>query len=205
MVSAFHQGPPGVIAVVVSEPQLPPEVFLLSKGKIERRSHVNDALLASLRLGEVEEIRFPNPDDIEIEAFVVKPPGFSSRRSYPGILRIHGGPQAQYDFSFHYEAQLYAANGYVVVMPNPRGSTGYGGEFCRGIWRAWGEPDYHDVMGSVDYIVEQGWADPEKLAVTGWSYGGMLTNHVITKTDRFEAAITGASATLYAANFGHDM
>jgi dipeptidyl aminopeptidase/acylaminoacyl peptidase len=136
---------------------------------------------------------------------VVKPPNFSSRRRYPGILRIHGGPQSQYDYRFHFEAQLYAANGYVVVMPNPRGSTGYGQDFCRAIWQAWGGPDYEDVMGSVDYIVEKGWADPDLLAVTGWSYGGMLTNHVITKTDRFKAAATGASATLYVANFGHDM
>jgi dipeptidyl aminopeptidase/acylaminoacyl peptidase len=119
-------------------------------------------------------------------------------------LSIHGGPQSQYDFSFRFEEQLYASNGYVVVMPNPRGSTGYGQDFCLAIWQAWGEPDFDDVMGAVDYIVEQRWAHPDKLAVTGWSYGGMLTNHVITKTNRFKAAATGASATLYVANFGHD-
>ena len=204
-VIAFHQGPSSAIATLVSEPHFPAEVFLFDNGKSERRSHVNDALLASLELGEVEEFRFASKDGTEIEAFVVKPPDFSSRRHYPGILRIHGGPQSQYDFRFHFEGQLYAANGYVVVMPNPRGSTGYGQDFCMAIWQAWGEPDYEDVMGSVDYIVEKGWADPDRLAVTGWSYGGMLTNHVITKTDRFEAAITGASSTLYVANFGHDM
>ncbi|MBW2494635.1 MAG: S9 family peptidase [Deltaproteobacteria bacterium] len=203
-VSALDQGPSGEIAVLISEPHLPAEVFLYKNGSFERRSHVNDAVLASLRLGSVEEIRYASADGTEIEAFVVKPPNFSSRRRYPGILRIHGGPQAQYDFSFHFEAQLYASNGYVVVMPNPRGSTGYGRDFCMGIWQAWGEPDFDDVMGGVDYIVDQGWAHPDKLAVTGWSYGGMLTNHVITKTDRFKAAATGASATLYIVNFGHD-
>ncbi len=204
VVSALDQGPSGEIAVLVSEPHFPAEVFLFAHGTLERRSHVNDAVLASLRLGSVEEVRYASKDGTEIEAFVVKPPDFSSRRRYPGILRIHGGPQAQYDFSFHFEAQLYASNGYVVVMPNPRGSTGYGQDFCMGIWRAWGEPDFDDVMGGVDYIVEKGWADPDKLAVTGWSYGGMLTNHVITKTNRFKAAATGASATLYVVNFGHD-
>jgi len=204
VVSALDQGPSGEIAVLVSEPHFPAEVFLFNAGSLERRSHVNDAVLASLRLGSVEEVRYASKDGTEIEAFVVKPPDFSSRRRYPGILRIHGGPQAQYDFSFHFEAQLYASNGYVVVMPNPRGSTGYGQDFCMGIWRAWGEPDFDDVMGGVDYIVEKGWADPDKLAVTGWSYGGMLTNHVITKTNRFKAAATGASATLYVVNFGHD-
>ena len=204
VVGALDQGSSGEFAVLVSEPHFPAEVFLYADGKIERRSHVNDAVLASLRLGSVEEIRYASKDGTEIEAFVVKPPDFSSRRRYPGILRIHGGPQAQYDFSFHFEAQLYASNGYVVVMPNPRGSTGYGQDFCLAIWQAWGEPDFDDVMGAVDYIVEKRWADPDKLAVTGWSYGGMLTNHVITKTNRFKAAATGASATLYVVNFGHD-
>lgn len=204
VVGALDQGSSGEFAVLVSEPHFPAEVFLYADGKVERRSHVNDAVLASLRLGSVEEIRYASKDGTEIEAFVVKPPDFSSRRRYPGILRIHGGPQAQYDFSFHFEAQLYASNGYVVVMPNPRGSTGYGQDFCLAIWQAWGEPDFDDVMGAVDYIVEKRWADPDKLAVTGWSYGGMLTNHVITKTNRFKAAATGASATLYVVNFGHD-
>jgi dipeptidyl aminopeptidase/acylaminoacyl peptidase len=203
-VSALDQGPAGEIAILVSEPHFPAEVFLFSGGKLERRSHVNDEVLASLQLGSVEEIRYASQDGTEIEAFVVKPPDFSSRRRYPGILNIHGGPQAQYDFSFSFEAQLYASNGYVVVMPNPRGSTGYGQDFCMAIWQAWGELDYEDVMGGVDYIVEQRWAHPDKLAVTGWSYGGMLTNHVITKTDRFKAAATGASSTLYVVNFGHD-
>jgi dipeptidyl aminopeptidase/acylaminoacyl peptidase len=204
IVGAFDQGPSGAIATLISEPHLPAEVFLLADGKLERRSQVNDELLASLRLGEVGEIRFRSRDGTEIEGFVVKPPGFSSRRRYPGILLIHGGPQAQYDWSFDFEGQLYAANGYVVVMPNPRGSTGYGQDFCLAIWQAWGERDYEDVMAAVDAVVERGWADSARLGVTGWSYGGMLTNHVITKTDRFEAAATGASATLYVTNFGHD-
>jgi dipeptidyl aminopeptidase/acylaminoacyl peptidase len=203
-VSALDQGPSDAIALLVSEPHFPAEVFLFTDGKLERRSHVNDVVLASLQLGSVEEIHYASKDGTAIEAFVIKPPDFSSRRRYPGILSIHGGPQSQFDFSFHFEEQLYASNGYVVVMPNPRGSTGYGQDFCLAIWQAWGEPDYEDVMGAVDYIVEQRWADPDKLAVTGWSYGGMLTNHVITKTDRFKAAATGASATLYVVNFGHD-
>ena len=203
-VSALDQGTSGAIALLISEPHFPAEVFLYEGGGIQRRSHVNDEVLASLKLGSVEEFRYASKDGTEIEAFVVKPPGFSSLRRYPGILRIHGGPQSQYDFSFHFGAQLYASNGYVVVMPNPRGSTGYGQDFCLAIWQAWGESDYEDVMGAVDYIVEKRWAHPDKLAVTGWSYGGMLTNHVITKTDRFKAAATGASATLYVANFGHD-
>ena len=203
-VSALDQGPLGEIALLISEPDFPAEVFLFTDGNLERRSHVNDEVMASLKLGSVEEIRYASKDGTEIEAFVVKPPDFSSFRRYPAILNIHGGPQSQYDFSFSFDAQLYASNGYVVVMPNPRGSTGYGQDFCMAIWQDWGGPDYEDVMGAVDYIVEQRWAHPDKLAVTGWSYGGILTNHVITKTERFKAAVTGASATLYVVNFGHD-
>jgi dipeptidyl aminopeptidase/acylaminoacyl peptidase len=203
-VSAFEQGSSGEIALLISEPHFPAEVFLFDNVKLERRSHVNDEVLASLKLGSVEEIRYASKDGTEIEAFIIKPPGFSSLRRYPGILSIHGGPMLQYDFSFQFEEQLYASNGYVVALPNPRGSTGYGRDFCMAIWQAWGESDYEDVMGAVDYMVEKRWAHPDKLAVTGWSYGGMLTNHVITKTDRFKAAATGASSALYVVNFGHD-
>jgi dipeptidyl aminopeptidase/acylaminoacyl peptidase len=203
-VTGFDEGPAGAIAALVSEPQLPAEVFLLADAKLERRSRVNDALLGALRLGETVDVRFASRDGTQIEAFVAKPPGFSSRRRHPAILLIHGGPQAQYDAGFQLEAQLYAANGYVVVMPNPRGSTGYGQDFCLAIWQTWGESDTEDVLAAVDHAVARGWADPERLGVAGWSYGGMLTNHVITKTDRFKAAATGASSALYVTNFGHD-
>jgi dipeptidyl aminopeptidase/acylaminoacyl peptidase len=195
----------GVIAALISEPHLPPEVFLLKGESLERLTHTNDQFLSGILLGEVEEVHFESQDGTPIEAFVVKPPGFEAGTRYPAFLRIHGGPQSQYDFAFHFDAQLFAAHGYVVVMPNPRGSTGYGQDFCLAIWRDWGGPDFEDVMASVDYVIEKGWADPDRLGVGGWSYGGMLTNHVITKTDRFKGAYTGASATLYVANYGHDM
>ncbi len=204
VVGGFDFGSEGAIAVRISEPQLPDEIFLFQNGKLEQRSQTNAELLSGLQLGQVEKVQFQSPDGTPIESFVIKPPGFDEGVRYPTILRIHGGPQAQYDFSFYFEQQIFAANGYVVVMPNPRGSTGYGQDFCLGIWQAWGEPDYEDVMAAVDSVIERGWADPERLAVSGWSYGGMLTNHVITKTDRFKAAATGASATLYVVNYGHD-
>jgi dipeptidyl aminopeptidase/acylaminoacyl peptidase len=202
-VRAFHEGPSGEIATLVSEPHLPGEVFLWKDGNLKPSTHVNDELMNSLLLGPVEKIRFQSKDGTPVEAFVVKPPGSPSGRQ-PGILLIHGGPQAQYDYGFDFDAQLYAAQGYVVVLPNPRGSTGYGEDFCRAIWQDWGGPDYEDVMAAVDAAIARGWVDPERMAVTGWSYGGMLTDHVITRTDRFKAAATGASAVLYVTNFGHD-
>jgi len=204
-VTGFDVGAGGAIAAIVSEPQLPPEVFFHDGATLAQRSFVNRDLLAELELAQVEKVRFESRDGTPIEGFVFKPPGFEEGRRYPTILDIHGGPQDQYDYRFNFEAQLYAAQGYLVLHPNPRGSTGYGQDFCLAIWQAWGESDYEDVMAAVDDAVARGWADPERLGVTGWSYGGMLTNHVITKTGRFKAAATGASATLYVVNYGHDM
>ena len=205
VVQSFTPEVDGARAVLISEPHLPSEVFLLKGDALERLTHTNDDLFSGITLGEMEEIHFESWDGTPIEAFVIKPPGFETDTRYPAFLRIHGGPQSQYDFAFHFGAQLFAAQGYVVVLPNPRGSTGYGQDFCLAIWRDWGGPDFEDVMASVDHVIEKGWVDPERLGVGGWSYGGILTNHVITKTDRFKGAYTGASATLYVANYGHDM
>jgi len=152
----------------------------------------------------VENVHFASKDGTEIEGFIVKPPGFKAGVRYPAVLRIHGGPMMQYDFGFHFEGQLFAGAGYVVVMANPRGSSGYGQNFCTAIWQAWGGKDFEDVMAAVDDAIARGYADPARLAVGGWSYGGILTDHVITKTDRFKAAYTGASESLYITNYGHD-
>jgi len=204
VVSSFDIGPDGEIAALVAQPKQPAEIFLYSRGQLTQLSFTNRALLDELALGEKVKVQFKSGDGTPIEGFIIKPPGFKEGQRYPTILDVHGGPQSQYDWGFQFESQLFAANGYLVVHPNPRGSTGYGQEFCMGIYQKWGEPDYEDVMAAVDDAIERGWADPEQLIVTGWSYGGMMTNHVITKTDRFKAAATGASATLYVVNYGHD-
>ena len=204
IINGFEISKDGTIAALVTDPHLPPEVFIYTGGELKQLSHANAKLLSEVRLGAVEEVRFESKDGTEIEAFVVKPPAFDPSFRYPALLRIHGGPVSQYDYGFNFQAQLFAANGYVVVLPNPRGSSGYGQDFSLGIWKSWGEKDYEDVMASVDYIIEQGFADPGRLGVGGWSYGGLLTNHIIVKTGRFEAAITGASSVLYVANYGHD-
>ncbi len=204
-VGSFTPEVEGLRAALVSEPHLPAEVFIQKGDSLERLTHINDEFLSGINLGAVEEVQFESKDGTPIEAFVVKPPGFEPGTRYPVFLRLHGGPMSQYDYSFHFGAQLFAANGYLVVMPNPRGSTGYGQDFCLAIWRDWGGPDFEDVMASVDHVIEKGWADPDRLGVGGWSYGGILTNHVITKTDRFKGAYTGASAALYVVNYGHDM
>ena len=152
----------------------------------------------------MENIHFTSKDGTEIEGFIYKPLGFSPDFRYPTILRLHGGPVGQYDVSFNFEAQLFAANGYLVIMTNPRGSSGYGQDFSTPIYADWGNKDFEDVIAGVDYAIEKGYTDPEKLGVGGWSYGGILTNYVITKSKRFKGAISGASAYHYLSNYGHD-
>jgi dipeptidyl aminopeptidase/acylaminoacyl peptidase len=162
-------------------------------------------LFSQIRLGETEEIHFKSHDGLEIEGFITKPPSFNPASRYPTLLFIHGGPVLQYSYSFDFEAQLFAANGYVVVRTNPRGSSGYGRDFCFALYQGDGEKDYRDVLAGVDHAIELGYSDPDRLGVGGYSYGGILTNYIITQTDRFKGAVSGAGTGLALANYGHDM
>ncbi|MGH7547562.1 MAG: S9 family peptidase [Gemmatimonadales bacterium] len=202
--SAFDVGPGGMLAALVSKLDVPGEIFRLDGGQLRQVTFTNDSLVATLRLADVQKVTFPSRDGTRIDAFLYTPAGVTRGTPSPTLLRMHGGPVSQYSFQFNFPAQLFAAHGYVVVLPNPRGSSGYGQDFSKAIWADWGNKDYEDVMAGVDYVIRQGYADPKRLGVGGWSYGGILTNYVITKTDRFAAAITGASEVLYAANYGHD-
>jgi dipeptidyl aminopeptidase/acylaminoacyl peptidase len=203
-VSSFTMNTEGQMVVLISEPKLPTEAFVVENQKLRQLTQTNKDLLNELNLAEVENIHCKSKDGTEIEGFIFKPPGFDAKFRYPTLLRNHGGPVSQYDFGFRFDAQLFAANGYVVVMMNPRGSSGYGQDFSVALWADWGNKDFEDVMAGVDYAIEKGYADPERLGVGGWSYGGILTNYVITKTDRFKGAITGASEVLFRSNYGHD-
>ena len=203
-VRGFEQGPNGDVVARMSMPHLPPELFLLGGGELTQLTRTNEALLGELALADVRNVTFPSADGTEIEGFIFTPPDYERGTRYPTILRIHGGPVSQYDFSFNADAQLLAAQGYVVVISNPRGSSGYGQDFSAALFANWGVPDLADVMAAVDHAIDEGYTDPDRLGVGGWSYGGILTNYVITKSDRFEAAITGASEVNYIANYGHD-
>ena len=204
VVDEFDVTSDGSIYALLSRPQLPVELFALNDGNLTQLTFVNKPVLENLSLATVEKRAYESEDGTSIEALFVFPPGYKKGTAYPGILFIHGGPQQQWDLRFDSEAQMLAAKGYVLVMPNPRGSWGYGQDFSAAITADWGGPDYTDVMAGIDFAINEGWIDEDRMAVYGWSYGGMLTNHVITKTDRFKAAITVASATLYIANYGHD-
>ncbi|RLA29416.1 MAG: S9 family peptidase [Gammaproteobacteria bacterium] len=199
---SLHQS--GDIALRVSTPQIPGEVFLSRDGAMEQLTHTNAGVLDGIKLAKVHNVTFPSADGTEIEGFIFTPPDYDADETYPTILRIHGGPVSQYDFSFNRDAQLLAANGYVVVISNPRGSSGYGQDFSAALFAEWGVKDFEDVIAAVDYAISEGFSDPERLGVGGWSYGGILTNYVITKSERFAGAITGASEVNYVANYGHD-
>jgi len=202
----------GTVIALISNTSFPAEVFALdpsgsnsSAAAPRRLTHVNDRVLDGLLPPTVEKILATSADGTEVEALVYKPPGFKQGQSYPTILWPHGGPMAQHDWGWDFEPHLFAANGYVVVLPNPRGSTGYGQEFCVAIWADWGNLDLQDVLAAIDRSIELGWSDADRLGVGGWSYGGIMTNYVITTTERFKAAISGASGALWVANYGHDM
>lgn len=204
VVPDFSTAGNGRVAILMGTALLPNEVYAAEKGEPRRLSHQNDAWLAEVRLGAVEETRFQSKDGTEIHGFLVTPPDYRAGNRYPTILRIHGGPVGQFECAFDEDWQWFAANGYVVVAANPRGSSGRGEKFQTAIYADWGNVDVEDVLGAVDDAVRRGIADPDGLAVGGWSYGGMLTNYVIASTTRFKAAASGAGISNILAGYGTD-
>ena len=204
VVSAFTAGAGGKVAVLASTPLVPDEVFALDGTTLRPLSHQNDEWLARSRLAEVEPITFKSRDGTAINGFTLKPPDFVPGKRYPTILRIHGGPVSQYQYEFDFQLQTLAGHGYLVVVANPRGSSGRGERFATAIFADWGNKDAQDVLAAIDYAVAQGLADPARLGVGGWSYGGILTNYVIAQDRRFKAAVSGASISNVLAGYGTD-
>ncbi len=192
------------LVVLESQPAYPAEIFRVDGGDLTRVTRTNDEFLRGIQLSRVERFKAPSADGTTIDAFLTRPPGAPAGTRLPTLLRIHGGPVSQYSTGFDLEWQMLAAHGYAVVGANPRGSSGYGAAFSKVLWADWGHKDFEDVMGVVDHVVKEGIADPDRLGVGGWSYGGILTNYVVTKTGRFKAAISGASEVNYTANYGTD-
>ena len=159
-------------------------------GSAERQlTHLNTKLWADLDLASVERVPYKSTDGWQVDGFLVKPLGWEPGKKYPMVLSIHGGPAGQYGVDWYHEFQVYAAKGWAVFFCNPRGSTGYGGEFERGIVNNWGKMDYADVMAGVDTVLKaNSWIDTDRLGVTGGSYGGYMTNWIVGHTNRFKAA-----------------
>ncbi|HEU4713755.1 MAG TPA: S9 family peptidase [Pyrinomonadaceae bacterium] len=161
---------------------------------MRRLSAHNDSLMRSLRLVAPEEITYPSFDGTQIQGWLMRPPGCTSDRKCPLILGVHGGPHGMYGWSFNAAFQTYVARGYGVLYLNPRGSSGYGQRFSDGTRGEWGGGDYRDLMAGVDEALRRNsWIDPNRLGVTGGSYGGFMTNWIVTQTPRFKAGVAVAS------------
>ncbi len=168
------------------------DLFALDRngGEARQLTDINKELFSKLNLTEPEEISYKTFDGKTIQAWVQKPPDFSPAKKYPLILNIHGGPHAAYGYIFEHEFQWMAAKGYVVIYPNPRGSTTYGQDFGNVIQYRYPGDDYKDLMAGVDEVIRRGYIDKNKLGVTGGSGGGLLTNWVVGQTTRFAAAVS---------------
>lgn len=195
----------GEVAAQVASPDRPSEIFTVSaSGAVNRITHVNEAFVAKIKLVTPEYVKFKSKDGTLVAGYLYKPLDYVAGKKYPTLLHPHGGPVGAYYGNFDHFSQLFAANGYAVLEPNPRGSSGYGEAFCKAIYADWGNKDFQDDMAMVDYAVAQGIADPDKLAVGGWSYGAISTDFIIAQSTRFKAAISGAGSSFFAALYGHD-
>ncbi|MGW8264784.1 MAG: S9 family peptidase [Longimicrobiales bacterium] len=196
------------MAYEASDPTHPANVYAArpdGSGEAQLTS-VNAELLAELALSVPENLHFPSADGTEIEGWILPPSaregGAPGVMTHPLILTIHGGPHGAYGNSFMFEQQLLAGRGYYVLYTNPRASTGYGEAFRWGTWGGWGFKDYEDIMAGVDHVLERYPIDGTRMGVTGYSYGGYMTNWVITHTDRFAAAIAGAGISNWVSDYG---
>ena len=184
--------PPDVVRYSLRTPQAP-----------TRLTSVNEDVLAGIRLGDVEELWYTSSGGTRVQGWLVKPPGFDRTRRYPLIMEIHGGPHGMYGVGFSYQFQNFAANGYLVLYTNPRGSTGYGSAFGNAIERAYPSVDYDDLMAGVDTVVGRGYVDTDRMYVGGCSGGGVLSSWVIGHTNRFAGAAVRCPVTNWLSMAGH--
>lgn len=194
-ISAIDVAADGTLVGVVTSPHVPSDLVRIATkgdgaGKPVKLTRVNDDVLERLALGAVEEFRFKSVDDLDVEGWIVRPPDFDAAKRYPLILQIHGGPHAMYGVEWSFERQLHAAEGFVLLYVNPRGSTGYGQKFGNAIKNDYPDKDYDDLMRGVDETLRRGSIDDKSLFVYGGSGGGVLTAWTVGHTDRFRAAVS---------------
>ena len=191
----------GTIYFISMDPLRPTELYRWFNGNEERITNFND-WVNSVELSKPEPFRFRASDGREVEGWLMRPPSFRQGIRYPAILEIHGGPKTAYGYSFMFEFQLLVNEGFVVMFMNPRGSDGYDEEFAD-IRGHYGERDYEDLMEGLDYVLRSyDFIDPGRLGVIGGSYGGFMTNWIVTHTDRFRAAVTDRSISNWVSFFG---
>ena len=180
------------------------EVYAFENSGLRQLTHRNDALFSELELGQTEEVGFKSKDGTEVHGLLTYPVGYVKGTKVPLLLRIHGGPNGQDQHSFSTERQFFAANGYAVLAINYRGSSGRGQKFSRAIFADWGHYEVEDLQAGVNHVIAMGVADPDRLGVGGWSYGGILTDYMIASDTRFKAATSGAGTAFTVAFYGTD-
>lgn len=205
-------GADGALAVIASTPTEIPEIYAAEPstgsgqgGKLRQLSHQNDDWIKDVLLGTTEEFTSTSKDGTEVHGLIVKPAAFLPGRKYPALLRIHGGPNGQDANAFNFEREIFAANGYVVVAVNYRGSNGRGSAYQKAIFADWGNKEVVDLLGAMDYVQKLEYVDAARLGIGGWSYGGILTNYTIATDGRFKAAISGAGSSNQISMYGTDM
>jgi dipeptidyl aminopeptidase/acylaminoacyl peptidase len=186
----------------------PTEIYAMEGKTLRQVTHQNDALMNELQLGETAEVSFKSKDGTEVHGLLTYPVGVSkdvkSAKALPLLLRIHGGPNGQDQHSFSTERQIFAANGYAVFAVNYRGSSGRGQKFSRAIFADWGNYEVQDLLAGVNHVIAMGVADPDRMGVGGWSYGGILTDYIIATDTRFKGATSGAGTAFTVAFYGTD-
>jgi dipeptidyl aminopeptidase/acylaminoacyl peptidase len=198
MIAVSDIGRDGTVVGTRTSFQVPPDIVTFNvrtPDRIQQLTDVNGDVLMGKKLGAVEELWYTSTDGLRIQGWVVKPPDFDDSRQYPLMLSIHGGPHSMYNVAFNFGWQEHAANGYVVLYTNPRGSTGYGSAFGNAIKNAYPGKDYDDLMKGVDEVLARGYIDPQNMFVYGCSGGGVLTAWIVGHTDRFAAASANCPVT----------
>jgi dipeptidyl aminopeptidase/acylaminoacyl peptidase len=194
----------GHTAVLYSDDERPSEIYALENGVLRKLTTHNDALLSELKLVPTEDIEFKSSDGTDVHGLLTKPADFKAGSPVPTVLFIHGGPNGQDEHSFNFLRQWLATQGYAELNVNYRGSSGRGQAYAKAIAGDWGNLEVKDLLAGVDKAVAMGVADPNRLAITGWSYGGILTDYTTASTDRFKAAISGAGVAAPMSFYGVD-
>lgn len=194
----------GRFALLSATDDAPNEVHVLENGQLRKVTHENDEVLSKIELASVEDFSCKAKDGNEVHGLMFKPPSYKAGQKYPTLLNIHGGPNGQDEHAFSFDRQLLAANGYVVLAVNYRGSSGRGSAYQKAIFADWGHKEVIDLLAAVDYAIATGVADPNRLGIGGWSYGGILTDYTTATDPRFKAAIAGAGSALQLSMYGAD-
>jgi dipeptidyl aminopeptidase/acylaminoacyl peptidase len=194
----------GHIALLSGSDAKPTEVYAMEGESLRQLTHQNESLMSELEIAQTEDVNFKSKDGTEVHGLLTYPVGYVKGTKVPLLLRIHGGPNGQDQHSFSVERQFFAANGYAVLAVNYRGSSGRGQKFSRAIFADWGHYEVEDLQAGVDHVIKMGVADPDRLGVGGWSYGGILTDYMIASDTRFKAATSGAGTAFTVAFYGTD-